>query len=78
MFNRITSSTSFVRTRVLTAFALCSAGILLGLRAFAAVPSSGTLTPANQSITFTDGPLVDKSDASRQRRSHLHRSQFVQ
>ena len=55
----ISSQSGLFHPRTLVAISLCSLGFMLAMYSFAApVPPSGTLTPANQTITYTDGPLA--------------------
>jgi PKD repeat protein len=44
--------------RAFAAFILCSAGALLAMATFAADPPTGTLTPANPTLTYSAGPFV--------------------
>lgn len=53
------SQSGIFNPRVLLALSLCTIAGLVAMLSFAApVPPSGTLTPGNQTITYTDGPLV--------------------
>src|SRR6266852_4666963 len=46
-----------ISVRVFAAFLLCSAGVFLAVRSFAATPSSGTLTDTSGPLTYTAGPF---------------------
>ena len=53
------SQSGLFQPRALVALCLCSLGAMLATISVAdPVPPSGTLTPANQTITYTDGPLA--------------------
>ncbi len=53
-----TSESGLINPRVLSAFLLCSAGILLALFSFAATPPSGTLTDTSGPQTYTVAPFT--------------------
>src|ERR1700751_2264704 len=64
------SNSAFIAERKALLFVLCVPGISLAMLAFAGTnisapvrpnaptPASGTLSPGNPTITYTDGPLV--------------------
>jgi PKD repeat protein len=52
-----TSQSAFFNLRALSAFALCSIGIMLGALGFAADPPNGTLTDSSGPISYTAGPF---------------------
>ena len=51
------SQSGFFTCRLLLAFLLCSAGVLLTMFSFASTPSSGTLTDTSGPLTYTAGPF---------------------
>ena len=51
------SQSGVFNLRVLTAFALCSAGVMLALLSFASTPSGGTLTDTSGPKSYTAGPF---------------------
>jgi len=59
MRKKVTSESGLFNSRILLAIAFCSAGALLGVLSFAAVPPTGTLSLANPSIMYNgSGPYV--------------------
>jgi PKD repeat protein len=52
-----TSESGLINSRVLSAFLLCSAGVLLAMFSFAATPPSGVLTDVSGPLNYTAGPF---------------------
>lgn len=52
------SESAFFNPRVFAAFILCTIGISLGALSFAGTPSSATLTPSSNTVTYTGGPFA--------------------
>lgn len=54
----LSSRVGVFNRRVVVSFALCAMGMAMALLSFAATPSSGTLSPANPTLTFAGGPFA--------------------
>jgi hypothetical protein len=58
-----TSESALINPRALSAFFLCSAGVLLALFSFAATPPSGTLSPSTPLLTYDAGPFFQPNQS---------------
>jgi hypothetical protein len=58
-----TSESGLINPRVLSAFLLCSAGVLLALFSFAATPPSGTISLATPTLTYDAGPFFQANQS---------------